>query len=396
MSTVPQPHSSSNPTDLLDAALDYAARGWSIIPTKGKKAACPWKQYQKRPADERTLRRLFLRKDITGLAVILGSASGGLACRDYDTVNAYRHWASEHPALASTLPTVQTSRGFHVYHRGPEWYADLEDGEHRANDGHYCLLPPSVHPDGPIYTWRIPLPIGDLPFLDPLRAGFIPLDCHVSDFPFLERAALLVGTKTQGALLQRGGGIQDTQDTQFTHCMCERGKAPIADAIRATLPTAPGQRNRKVFALARHLKAIIADATPAQLKPIVRDWFDLALPVIRTKDFSESWEDFVIAWGNVKVPVGASIKAIAARASIDGDALAKLTSLCLELQGHHGPGEAWPLSCQIAGDIIGVSKERAARLLKVLRFEQVIKMVTPGGPKGSHRAAEYRFLGERT
>jgi hypothetical protein len=45
--------------NLLDADLAYARRGWSIIPGIRKKAAGLWKLLQARPADEKTLRRLF-------------------------------------------------------------------------------------------------------------------------------------------------------------------------------------------------------------------------------------------------------------------------------------------------------------------------------------------------
>ena len=153
-------HSPSKPAiaDLLEAALEYAARGWSIIPTAGKQPTGSWKTFQTSPPDEPTLRRMFARKGITGLAIIMGSASGGLACRDYDDAGAYRRWADDHPDLASTLPTVKTSRGFHVYFAGPDGFQDLGDGEYRADSGHYCLLPPSAHPDGPTYTWLVPLP----------------------------------------------------------------------------------------------------------------------------------------------------------------------------------------------------------------------------------------------
>src|SRR5437667_3928810 len=92
--------------DLLTAALEYAARRLSIIPTIGKISAHHWRQFQDVPADEPTLRSMFRRKGITGLAVILGSVSGGLACRDFDDADAYRRWAANHSDLANVLPTV--------------------------------------------------------------------------------------------------------------------------------------------------------------------------------------------------------------------------------------------------------------------------------------------------
>jgi hypothetical protein len=76
---------------------------------------------------------------------------------------------ADHPDLAQTLPTVATSRGRHVYFRaGPAdlFFLDLrdlnppEDGEYRGDSGHYCLLPPSRHPDGPTYKWLLPPPDG--------------------------------------------------------------------------------------------------------------------------------------------------------------------------------------------------------------------------------------------
>src|SRR5690242_12909473 len=78
---------------LLEDALDYAGRGWSIIPVIDQRAAGPWTRFQVRPADEPTLRHLFGRRAVNGLAAIMGAASGMLGCRDFDTVTAYRLWA---------------------------------------------------------------------------------------------------------------------------------------------------------------------------------------------------------------------------------------------------------------------------------------------------------------
>jgi hypothetical protein len=361
--------------DLLSAALEYSARRWSIIPTIGKISAHHWKQFQAGPADEPMLRRMFGRKDITGLAVILGSASGGLACRDWDDSGAYHRWAADHPELAATLPTVQTTRGFHVYFLGPEGFHKLGDGEYRATSGQYCLVPPSRHPSGAFYTWRVPLPSGDLPVaVDPVNAGLL-----TQDSPRAQETQL------------------PSHPSHNTH-LCEQGEIPTA--IVETLPTAVGQRRQMLFHLASRLKAIMPNAGSAELKPIVRRWFELALPVIGTKEWAESWEDFVSAWGRVTHPSGCVwTKIVRTAQAIELDtfghdgAAAKVIRLCAALQAHHGLGASWPLSCRLAGKFAGVSCERAARILKMLAFECVIELVKPGGAKGSKRAAEYRFCG---
>jgi len=132
---------------MIDAALDYRRRGWSVIPVKEKKAIGPWKQYQTTPPDEPTLRSLF-SKAADGIAVLLGSASGGLCCRDYDDLGGYQRWEASYPQLADTLPTVETHRGRHLYFRGPEQFIKLGDGEYRGTSGQYVVLPPSHHPKG--------------------------------------------------------------------------------------------------------------------------------------------------------------------------------------------------------------------------------------------------------
>lgn len=57
---------------LLSAALAYAARGWSIILTRAKKGAGLWRPFQTQGADDATLRSMFARPDVTGLAATIG------------------------------------------------------------------------------------------------------------------------------------------------------------------------------------------------------------------------------------------------------------------------------------------------------------------------------------
>jgi len=363
---------SLNARALLDFALDYASRGWSIIPVIDKKAIGLWKPFQTHVADDTTLRRLFAKNGITGLAVILGQVSGGLAVRDFDHPNAYQAWANANPHDAGLLSTVKTARGFHVYgHIDDEIFEAFADGELRADSKHYVLLPPSVHPDGTRYSWLNPLPNGDLPALPASLLHW---------FSGREAQACLAITSTPSK-----------------HIAC----APISEAIAKTLPTGPGQRNRRLFDLARNLKAIVPEATQDDLRPIILEWHRQALPNVRTKDFSETWTDFVVAWDRVKRPVGFSFRAAARAADeapfpvvanrYDSANLRQLAALCRELQAQW-KNRPFPLSCRKAGEFLGVSAIQGWRLLRVLQFDEVIELVRKGNKRAA-KASEWRFNG---
>jgi hypothetical protein len=355
---------------LIDHALAYAARGWSIIPTTGKRAAGVWTPFQTRAPDEKTLRRLFTKKNVTGLGVITGKVSGGLAVRDFDKEASYRAWATDHPGKATTLPTVRTARGYHVYgDLDHEMFANLGDGELRADSGHYVLLPPSAHPDGITYTWIVPLPNGPLPALPDS--------------------------------LTQTGQIQHTQADPAPPSKPSKHIAWFSSAIATTLPAGPGQRNQCIFQLARRLKAIMPDATPTDLRVILQEWHRQALPNIRTKDFGESWADFCVACERVKRPAGQSFTRAAANAQrivpriadergYDGH-LRRLTALCWQLQRQWGE-RPFPLGCKIAGDFLGLSTVHAWRLLNALAFDGILERVTKG-TKRSGKASEWRFVG---
>lgn len=360
---------------LLAHALAYADRGWSIIPVIGKQSAGLWKPFQIEPADENTLRRLFARQGVTGLAVVLGTVSGGLAVRDFDLVDAYRTWASEHPDDAKRLPTVKTARGFHVYGRlDEELFVTFADGELRADSRHYVLLPPSIHPDGEIYTWVNPLPeVGGLPALPESLVVCGDVPNQTQDNPVNPRKPIA--------------------------CAHDLADSELEVIIARTLPTGPRQRNRRLFNLARILKGLLFEADTDELLPIVRNWHRQALPHIRTKEFSESWADFRIAWDAIKRPAGRSFRAATLAADADTDPpfayrydghLRRLAALCWQLQIQWGE-RAFPLACRTAGDFLGIDKTKAWRLLRTLQLDGVLRQVKKGS-KASGKASEWRFL----
>lgn len=353
-----------NVKNLLYEAIEYRRRGWSVIPVIGKRPALQsWTSFQTHRADENTLRNIFDHDSITGLGVITGVVSGGLAIRDFDQADGYHKWASEYPAEANSLPTAETHRGFHVYgRRDAEDFRDFGDGELRMDSKHYTVLPPSRHPEGSVYRWLIPLPTEGV------------------------QLPLLPESLTQQLR-------HPTEQQHRHHIACVN--PAVREAIEATLPTGPGQRNRQIFEFARRLKAITdLDRTPAMVRAIFSEWHRTAFPVIRTKDFSTSWQDFKTAWVRAR-PYGASLQAAfdTARKSphppIEGNA--RLGILAAACEALSAGGQPFFLSCHSAGEYLGVSHETARLWLIDLQYYGVIELVTKGTAK-DRKATVWRYL----
>jgi hypothetical protein len=396
--------STSGINSLLHQALAYAKRGWSVIPVKSKKAALKsWKQYQTQAPDQSTLRELFSGRGVDGLAVILGSVSGELACRDFDELAGYERWVKSHKQLAATLPTVATHRGRHVYFRGPERFVKLGDGEYRGTVGQYCVLPPSHHPAGTVYRWLIPLPESELPHVDPFESGL----CNRED---RENTDNTENTADRVDRENRDNTAYRALLVSSLSSLSSLSSAPsllqdIESAIAATLTKTEGQRHRCIFSLARHLKAIpsLYGAKVGELRPIVREWHQRALPVIATKPFVDTWADFLPAWKRVKIPAGASPVDIAFKRAMErapppsvtelygqDEPIVMLAKLCLELQRIMGDAEFF-LDCRTAGRLIGVDHTTAWRYLDVLCADGIL-LAGPKGSKATGKASRFRFI----
>jgi len=394
-------HSNRQGPSLLEVALQYDRRGWSVIPIKPstEKPACRhWKKYQTEPPDGATLRRWFRGRNDRGLAVIMGHVSGGLVCRDFDVMDAYRQWERSHPELAEKLPTVATARGRHVYfladHRG---IIDLGDGELRGAG--YCVLPPSRHPNGPEYRWLVPLPEGPVPRVDDLAAaGFLDRTPHETEST----------ERTKSTEESRG-------EQKSTEAIVGVGRfaslhdldQDVLETIRESLPAGPGRRNRQVFELARALKSIprLADAAADDLEPYVRGWHQWGVEagVIGTEPFEETWIDFLQAWPKVRFPKGAEpMVAILQRAKhaalpraaerYDHDGLRLLIVLCRELQRASGDAPFF-LASRTAGRLLEVGHLTAWRWLYLLQHDGVIEEVEKGD-RAKRRASRYRYRGD--
>jgi len=401
---------------VLAAALEYLALGLSIIPialgTKKPPKGWKWKEFQGRLPTVEEVRFWFGDRHDLDLAVILGAASGGLACRDFDDLRQYKVWAAAHPDLAAKLPTVHTPRpGRHVYfHVPPAWliFRDLrpaEDGEFRADHGHYCLLPPSRGENGKGYLWGVPLRVSAanlfLPTIDdPIGAGLLP-------------GALTTQRNTDhllsplcSSVLQQSSDLDEAEKKSRLEPLCG-GADDIERILTETLPSSIGRRHRALFELARAFKAVpeLASSPVDTFEPLVRRWHarGRAAGVIGTVDAEESWLDFLHAWPLVKFPRGKEpIMAILQQARDEplpraadkytSPSLKLLVGVCRQLQRSAGDGPFY-LSCRTAAKLVGLGDDhvKAWKWLFLLLHDGVIVEVEKGSI-GKKRASCYRYL----
>lgn len=173
----------------------------------------------------------------------------------------------------------------------------------------------------------------------------------------------------------------------------------VGDAIERTKPLGEGERNRRLFEFARHVKALQPNASKDELRQIAQQWHEAALPVIGTKDFLTTWFDFSNAIESVRYPVGTSLKQIIGDIDMSEPIPERLVALgystksvqlfriCQRLQEQAGE-EPFFLSSRQAADLIQMDYSDAAKLLRVMRADGFIQEISKGA---GNRASRYRF-----
>lgn len=387
---------STNP--LLAAALRYLARGWSVIPIGNEKRpwhGIQWKAFQSTPANEQVLHEWFAAPDVTGVAVVLGGVSGGLACRDFDDGTGYTAWAESHPNLARTLPTARTARGYHVYFRCAGFATrKCADGELRGEGG-YVILPPSRHPQGIVYSWINP-PDAVVPEIDLSASGLPDSDCP------------LYPTGRQGGRDSREGGeaVRQGHDNQNPVDPASLlGKSPQSDPIPdECFVTGPGQHDQKTLMLARFVKLGVGVRTAAEARPWFDLWYEKGKSSMRESDPDLARMKFNRAFDLARIPLNYS-PAVRAMERVQteppppevqqyrGEKTRKLVALLFQL-GQMAGTEVFALSSHQAARLIGTDPGTAHTALHELAADGLIQCADRGrpGPPGS-KAARWRWLG---
>ncbi|MCH7681797.1 AAA family ATPase, partial [candidate division KSB1 bacterium] len=134
-----------------------AAFHWSLISLKAKSKVSrfQWKQYTKEPASDWQLGKWWTQYPDSNVAAITGEISN-LIVIDIDDESAF-DLLEKHGIYLKRITTAvaKTHRGYQYffnYHSAIK-QRNFDGGEIRT-DGHYVVIPPSVHPEGTQYTWE--------------------------------------------------------------------------------------------------------------------------------------------------------------------------------------------------------------------------------------------------
>lgn len=306
-------------SQLCQVSFHLKDMGIRTLPVDGKEASILWKEHRNARFTDRQIHRWFDPNPpggrdvvrVTGVAAITGPMSNRLATRDFDTLESARRWMDGHPAIARRCPIVRTRRGYQIHFRLRRgirgFHTRFVDGEMIADGKHYVLMPPSRHPSGWHYQYRNgePHTIADFPELDPFAVGLcdaVRLDSG-STRPEEEDK----GRKAEAAAFNTAELSQDFNlDLNDLNCSGN----DVFSILAATVPRQMGERNAKLWYLARLVKSLpeFEDASADDAKDVFDAWMESARPFVRNKDERFNWDVFCRCWENAKVLIRPRLK----------------------------------------------------------------------------------------
>lgn len=145
---------------LLEAALQYAGRGWHIFPCKPRgKTPLVKGGFKAATTDREQLEKWWQKWPDANIGLATGAVSG-LIVFDLDGPDGIQSMKELCGLLGGPLPmapTVMTARGLHIYYRlrpdSPQISCSAAKGLDIRSNGGYVIAPPSVHESGHEYFW---------------------------------------------------------------------------------------------------------------------------------------------------------------------------------------------------------------------------------------------------
>lgn len=152
-----QPSASGAVADLLEAALSYAAKSLRVLPLKWKdKAPLTKHGVYDASSNPDIIKRWWSDHPQANIGIAIPP---GYLVLDLDSQDALHLLKAEDLALPATV-CARTGRGWHLWYRCSGEVRNrvgiLPGVDVRAAGG-YVVAPPSVHPSGEVYRWKVTL-----------------------------------------------------------------------------------------------------------------------------------------------------------------------------------------------------------------------------------------------
>lgn len=279
---------------LLSAAEAYATtRSWPVFPCGRDKKPLVRNGFKDATIDVPQIREWWKQHPDAAIGIATGSASGIFAVdldvdqsAHKDGIRSLAEYAASGEYRLTPTYTVTTPRGGrHLYYGFPKdsqvrSRIGMLPGVDVKGDGGYVIAAPSEGERGKYVSW----PCADV-----------------------APAPEWLLTMIAGDVTQRTQSIQRIHE--INHCSAIPN-LPVEEAITRTLPTYRGQRHKAVFKLVRALRfeCDFPVETPlGELRPIVQEWHRRARDTIGTKEFTETWGDFVDGWKRARTGLDGAV-----------------------------------------------------------------------------------------
>lgn len=148
---------------MLDTALDYVHRGWSVFPLKPRdKTPLTAHGFLDASKDETQVKSWWTKHPEANIGIATGDVSGGLVVIDVDIDEedgkhgdeTFADWQNNNGCFIDSLTAITGGGGKHYYFQSSEAFPSaagyMPDIDIRANGG-YVVAPGSIHPNGRPY-----------------------------------------------------------------------------------------------------------------------------------------------------------------------------------------------------------------------------------------------------
>lgn len=267
--------------DVLAHALDYAARGWRVVPckpgTKFPGGIDAWQEVATTDAD--TIREWYGGKFAGyGICIATGPASG-IFVLDIDDADALADLEAEIGAMPDTRTSITGSGGTHLVFTWPTDGLDVrnnQSGKVRPGidvrgDGGQIVAPPTRHPNGTQYEWDlgslddpVPAPAELLELLKPAPVPE-PVERQTPADDVGERPGDLWAARTSWReLLEPDGWTFAYQNRSGETMWLRPGKTKVSEGVSASTGYTSND-NMKVFTSSLVHMGLEADGTYSKL-----------------------------------------------------------------------------------------------------------------------------------